>query len=91
MDQKQESLSDETRGKIILAVTELAKGIKIVGFYPSGHPALTQAIWKIISAIGIEMISVVIVNTFAMRGSMPATNWWCAQTKKLNTPVANVV
>ncbi len=51
MDQRQESLSDETREKIILAVTELAKGIKIVGFYPSGHPALTQAIWKIISAI----------------------------------------
>jgi hypothetical protein len=51
MDQRQESLSGETREKVILAVTELAKGIKIVGFYPPGHPALTQAIRKIIAAI----------------------------------------
>jgi hypothetical protein len=51
MDQKQDSLSGETREKVVLAVTELAKGIKIVSFYPPGHPALTQAIWKIISTI----------------------------------------
>ena len=48
-------------------------------------------ITKHISAIGTEMSSVVIVKTFAMRGSMPATNWWWAQTKKLNTPVATAV
>ena len=41
--------------------------------------------------MGIEMISVVIVKTFAMRGSMPATNWWWAHTKKLMMPVANAV
>ncbi len=51
MDVKQESSLDETREKVILAVAELAKGIKIVSFYPPRHPALTQAIWKIISAI----------------------------------------
>lgn len=51
MDTRQESLSGETRNKVILAVTELAKGIKIVGFYPPGHPALVQAIRKIVSAI----------------------------------------
>ena len=44
-------MSGETREKVVLAVTELAKGIKIVSFYPPGHPALTQAIWKIISTI----------------------------------------
>ena len=44
-------MAGETREKIVLAITELAKGIKIVGFYPPGHPALTQAIWKIISTI----------------------------------------
>lgn len=51
MDQKQDPLSGETLEKVVLAVTELAKGIKIVSFYPPGHPALTQAVWKIISAI----------------------------------------
>ena len=44
-----------------------------------------------ISAIGIEMSTVVIVNTFAIRGSMPAMNWWCAHTKNDSTPVAIVV
>ena len=51
MDVKQESSLDETRERVVLAVAELAKGIKIVSFYPPRHPALTQAIWKIISAI----------------------------------------
>ena len=37
------------------------------------------------------MSSVVIVKMCAMRGSMPAMNWWCAQTKKLITPVPNAV
>jgi hypothetical protein len=51
MDLKPDSTLDATREKVLLAVTELAKGIKIVGFYPSGHPTLTQAIDKIISMI----------------------------------------
>jgi HEAT repeat protein len=35
--------------KIAKAVTEMAKGMKAVSFYPSGHPALIQAIAKIVS------------------------------------------
>ncbi len=46
---------------------------------------------KHISAIGIEINSVVTVKMFAIRGSMPATNWWWAQTVKLRIPVAKVV
>ena len=44
-----------------------------------------------ISAIGIEISSVVMVKTWAMRGSMPAMNWWWAQTVKLRTPVPKAV
>src|SRR3970040_3068099 len=51
MDLKPGSTLDATREKVILAVSELAKGIKIVILYPPGHPALLQAIDKIISAI----------------------------------------
>lgn len=51
MDVKQESPLDETRERVVLAVAEIAKGIKIVSFYPPRHPALTQAIEKIISTI----------------------------------------
>ncbi len=51
MDVKQETPLDETRERIALAVAEIAKGIKIVSFYPPRHPALTQAIGKIISTI----------------------------------------
>src|SRR5512134_1445657 len=35
--------------RISRAVAELAKGLKSVGFYPPGHPALVQAISKIIA------------------------------------------
>jgi HEAT repeat protein len=35
--------------RISWAVTELAKGLKSVSFYPPGHPALIQAISKIIA------------------------------------------
>jgi HEAT repeat protein len=35
--------------RISRAVTELAKGLKSVSFYPPGHPALIQSISKIIS------------------------------------------
>jgi HEAT repeat protein len=51
MDLKPDSTLDASREKVLLAVTELAKGIKIVSFYPPGHPSLTQAIDKIISMI----------------------------------------
>lgn len=51
MDVKQDSSLDATRERVVQAVAELAKGIKIVSFYPPRHPALTQAIGKIISAI----------------------------------------
>ena len=37
------------------------------------------------------MSSVVTVKMFAILGSIPAMNWWCAQTKKLSTPVATIV
>ncbi|HEU5360718.1 MAG TPA: hypothetical protein VFU42_06110, partial [Candidatus Deferrimicrobiaceae bacterium] len=48
---EQDITQDITREKVVLAITELAKGIKTVSFYPPGHPALTQAIWKIVSLI----------------------------------------
>jgi len=51
MDPRQDPLSGETREKVVQAVTELAKGMKNVSFYPPGHPALTQSIWKIIATI----------------------------------------
>ncbi|GAB4363408.1 MAG: HEAT repeat domain-containing protein [Deltaproteobacteria bacterium] len=35
--------------KVSLAIVELAKGIKNIGFYPPGHPALVQSISKIVS------------------------------------------
>lgn len=41
---------DILKEKVSLAVVELAKGIKNIGFYPEGHPALVQSIWKIVSA-----------------------------------------
>ena len=37
------------------------------------------------------MISVVTVKMFAMRGSIPATNWWWAQTRNERIPVAIAV
>ena len=51
MDLNPDSTLDTKREKVLLALTELAKGIKIVSFYPPGHPTLTQAIDKIISMI----------------------------------------
>ncbi len=51
MDVKQESSLDESRERVVLAVTEIGKGIKTVSLYPPHHPALTQAIGKIISTI----------------------------------------
>ena len=54
MDEKLETASGETREKVVQAVTELAKGIKIVSFYPPGHPALNQAIGKVISAVAAQ-------------------------------------
>jgi len=37
--------------KVSLAIVELAKGIKSISFYPKGHPALVQSIWKIVSTL----------------------------------------
>ncbi len=51
MDPNRDPSSPLTREKVLLAVIELAKGIKIVNFYPLGHPALAQAIGKIVDAI----------------------------------------
>ncbi len=51
MDPNRDSSPDPMREKVVLAAIELAKGIKIVNFYPPGHPALTQAIGKIVDAI----------------------------------------
>jgi len=34
--------------RVAQAITELAKGMKSVSFYPEGHPSLTQAVTKII-------------------------------------------
>jgi len=51
MDRKPDSIQEETQQKVLLAVNELAKGIKAVAFYPPGHPALGQVVQKIISSI----------------------------------------
>jgi hypothetical protein len=51
MGREPDSTLEEKRQKVLLAVNELAKGIKAVGFYPPGHPALSQVVWKIISSI----------------------------------------
>ncbi len=51
MEQNRDPTLDATREKVVLAVTELAKGIKTVSLYPPGHPTLTLAIRRIISCI----------------------------------------
>lgn len=51
MDVTRETPLDETRERVVQAVAEIAKGIKIVSFYPPRHPALTQAIGKIVATI----------------------------------------
>lgn len=42
---------DDLKETVALAVVELAKGIKNVGFYPEGHPTLVQSIRKIVSTL----------------------------------------
>lgn len=37
--------------QVVHAMTELGKGIRTASFYPAGHPALTQAISRIVAAI----------------------------------------
>ncbi|MBP2687203.1 MAG: HEAT-like repeat-containing protein, partial [Deltaproteobacteria bacterium] len=44
--------SDMVLQRIVQAVTELAKGMKSASFYPAGHPALLQAVTKIILLFG---------------------------------------
>ena len=51
MDPNRDSSLDSMRVKVVLAMIELAKGIKIVNFYPPGHPALSQAMGKVVAAI----------------------------------------
>lgn len=51
MEPKPDPAKEPLRQKVSLAVVELAKGIKSVGFYPPGHPALIQAVWKIVSTL----------------------------------------
>jgi hypothetical protein len=51
MERQPTPIQEATREKVLLAVNELAKGVKAFGFYPPGHPALGQVVWKIISSI----------------------------------------
>jgi HEAT repeat protein len=51
MDPNRDSSPDPMREKVVLAMIELGKGIKTVNFYPPGHPALIQAMEKIVAAI----------------------------------------
>src|SRR5262245_24944690 len=71
------------------AMNESAQSIGVVSVI---EPPYSVAMYtNIISAMGTEMSSVVTVKMLAMRGSMPAMNWWCAQTVNDSTPVANAV
>lgn len=51
MEQNPDSSQDALIQRISLAITELAKGMKSVSFYPQGHPTLTQTIAKIVTAL----------------------------------------
>ncbi len=51
MEQNPEAAQDALIQRISLAVTELAKGMKSVSFYPQGHPSLNQAIGKIATVL----------------------------------------
>lgn len=49
MEPTTDQSKDILKEKVSLAIVELAKGIKSISFYPEGHPALVQSIWKIVS------------------------------------------
>ncbi len=51
MEQSPDTAQDALIQRISLAVTELAKGMKSVSFYPQGHPSLNQAIGKIATVL----------------------------------------
>ncbi len=51
MEQNPDSSQDALIQKISLAITEVAKGMKSVSFYPQGHPTLTQTIAKIVTTL----------------------------------------
>ena len=51
MEPKTDQAENLLHQKVSLAVAELAKGIKNVSFYPEGHPALIQSIWKIVTTL----------------------------------------
>src|SRR4030065_1651157 len=80
MEREPDPTLEAPRQKVLLAVNELAKGIKAFGFYPPGHPALRQVVWKIISSIedipppetGIE-IEVTKNNLLYQEQALPTT------------------
>ncbi len=51
MEQTPDASQDALIQRISLAVTELAKGMKSVSFYPKGHPTLNQTIAKIAAVL----------------------------------------
>ncbi|MGE5190573.1 MAG: HEAT repeat domain-containing protein [Gemmatimonadota bacterium] len=51
MEQTPDASQDALIQRISLAITELAKGMKSVSFYPQGHPALAQAMDRIVAAL----------------------------------------
>lgn len=51
MERNPDSSQDALIQRISLAISELAKGMKSVSFYPQGHPTLTQTIAKIVATL----------------------------------------
>ncbi len=51
MEPNPDAAQDALIQRISLAITELAKGMKSVSFYPQGHPTLNQAIARIVTVL----------------------------------------
>ncbi len=51
MEQNPDAVQDALIQRISLAITELAKGLKSVSFYPQGHPTLNQTITRIAAVL----------------------------------------
>ena len=51
MEQTPDASQDALIQRISQAITEIAKGMKSVSFYPQGHPTLNQTIAKIVAAL----------------------------------------
>ena len=96
LDLRGHGRSDKPPGPYIISlfaqeVADLMKSLDlgpahVVGLSLGGFVAAQLAVDH-----GELLRSVVIVNTLAIRGSIPAMNWWWAHTKKLSTPVATAV